>query len=679
MGGLLNKVLFLFLGIVALLGIAAISFVLLFDPNDFREDIAAEVQRATGRELVIEGDLELTLFPWLAINIGKTTLGNAPGFGDEPFASFEQARLSVHVLPMLLDREVSVGTALLDSLQLDLAVAKDGRSNWQDLVEASEAEAQAIDSSDASEAGSAILDIASIEIRNASVAYSDAQIGESYRLTNFNMTSGRVARGEPIGLHSGFDFELRPADLVGDFAIETEMILDEEAGTVAFSNIEATVIGIDMSADVPPFSYVEEAIPTATIQVDAFSLKSLMERLNIEAPITADPDALGKIIVDANVLVNEDAIALQDVVLIVDDTTFKGGIAMANDAAGTISIDLAGDSIDLDRYMEPAEEAAAAGNEAVPVEVPVDLIRTLNMRGSLTFDEAQLSGMTFENVKLGLTAARGDMRLHPISADFFEGKYEGDVRINATGDAPVLSVNESIRDVKLGPLALAMFEQENITGSINGAFKLSGRGDDLAAIQRSLSGNMSMELIDGAWEGTDIWYELRRARALFRQEPAPEPELPARTEFSAVKAAGPVTDGVFHNDDLLAELPFMQLTGRGTVDFAAAEVDYRLTARILERPEFVRGATEEELEEFTEAVIPLKITGPLADPSITPDVGEMLKEEVKEEIKERLLDELLDELLGGDDEPEDEAADEESKKKKDRDKLKDALKDLLGG
>jgi len=221
-----------------------------------------------------------------------------------------------------------------------------------------------------------------------------------------------------------------------------------------------------------------------------------------------------------------------------------------------------------------------------------------------------------------------------------------------------------------------MFEQENITGSINGAFKLSGRGDDLAAIQRSLSGSMSMELLDGTWEGTDIWYELRRARALYKQEPAPEPELPARTRFSNVKVTGPVTDGVFHNDDLLAELPFMQLTGKGTVDFAAAEVDYRMTARVLERPEFVQEATEEELEAFTEAIIPLKITGPLADPSITPDVEKMLKEEVKEEIKER----LLDELFGGDDEAEDEATgDEPRKKKKDRDKIKDALKDLIGG
>ena len=63
MGGLLNKLLFLLFAIVVLLSIAVISFMLLFDPNDFREDIAAEVHRATGRELVIEGDLELTFFP----------------------------------------------------------------------------------------------------------------------------------------------------------------------------------------------------------------------------------------------------------------------------------------------------------------------------------------------------------------------------------------------------------------------------------------------------------------------------------------------------------------------------------------------------------------------------------------------------------------------------------------
>ncbi len=678
MGGLFNKILTLFLVLVALVVVAAIAFVVLFDPNDFRDDIAAEVQRTTGRELVIEGDLELSLFPWLAINVGRTTLGNAQGFGDEPFLSFDEARLSVRVLPMLLRREVSVGTAALESFELNLAVAPDGRSNWQDLLEPGEAEPVIVEDDAAGEP--AAIDIARIEIGNAVIDYNDAQLGERYRLTNFNVRSGRVTGDAPIRLESDFDFELQPADLAGDIEIELEMLLDGDAGTVDFSGIEMTVLGVDVSADVEPFSYVDEAVPTARVSVAAFSLKSLMERMNIEPPVTADPDALGKVYGDAVVRVAPEAITMKELTFIVDDTSFNGELSLAADAAGTISIDLAADSIDLGRYMAPAEEGASTSGESVPVEIPTELINAFNVRGSLTVEEALLSGMTFENVELGLKVVDGVLRLHPVAADLFGGEYSGDVQINAAGDVPALSVDENVSNVSLGSLALAMFDQENITGAINGAFKLRGRGEDLAAIQRSLDGSMSMELLDGTFEGTDVWYEIRRARALFKQEPAPEPELPPRTRFSNVKVTGPVTDGVFRSDDLFAELPFMQLTGSGSVDFAAAEIDYRMTARVIDQPEFAEGATEEELEEFTEAVIPLKITGSLASPKIAPDIGKMLKDEAEQEIKKR----LFDELLGGDDDAEGETeadaeaeATKKKKKKKDKDKLKDLLKDLV--
>jgi AsmA protein len=638
MGGLLKKLGYFFVAFVALFTIAAIAIFLFFDPNDYRDRIAEEVKRETGRDLVIEGDLELSFFPWFAVNIGKTSLSNAPGFGEEPFLSFEQAQLSVKLLPLLLDREISVGTATLDGFELNLEVASNGRNNWQDLEEAGSAQP---DADETAQDTSSTLDVAGVEIRDAAVSYNDAQAGERYSLSNVNLTTGRVVSGNPIDISSHFDFELQPADLSGDVSIETSLVPSDEVG-ITLGDTEISALGVDATLSVSGEG------PGGRLQIDAFSLKSLMTRLNIQAPVTADPDALGKIIFDGNVQVNEDAISVTGLELVVDDSTFSGKLSVARNEAGTISIDLAADSIDLDRYMEPAADASASSGDSVPVEIPADLIRALNVRGDLTVETAKLSGMTFDNVTLGLNAADGNMRLHPITADLFDGKYDGDVRINASGSVPVLSVNENVRDVSLGSLAQAMFEQENITGTMNGSFRLSGRGESLAAIQRSLGGSMSMELIDGAWEGTDLWYELRRARALYKQEPAPEPELPARTQFSSVKATGPVTDGVFRNDDLFAQLPFMQLTGRGSVDFAAAKVDYRMTARILENPEFATDATAEELDEFTQAKIPLRITGSLADPTIAPDIGEMLKDEVKKKVEEEIKDKLLKKLFGDD-------------------------------
>jgi AsmA protein len=340
---------------------------------------------------------------------------------------------------------------------------------------------------------------------------------------------------------------------------------------------------------------------------------------------------------------------LTDVELVVDDTTFTGGMSVARTEAGTISIDLAADEIDLDRYMAPAADAGSAGADAVPVEIPTELIRALNVRGALQVGSADLSGMRFENVDLGLNAADGNLRLHPVSAELFGGGYAGDVRIDAAGNVPSVSVNENISGVSLGALARAMFDQENVTGTINGSFRLGGSGADLAAIQQDLDGSIEMELMDGAWEGTDVWYELRRARALFRQETPPEPTLPARTRFSNVRATGPVTDGVFRNDDLVAELPFMRLTGEGKVDFTAGEVDYGLVARILEKPELSSEMSPEEFDDFTRAEIPLKISGSLTDPSIAPDIEEMLTKEVKKKVEEELKERLLDKLLRNDD------------------------------
>jgi AsmA protein len=199
---------------------------------------------------------------------------------------------------------------------------------------------------------------------------------------------------------------------------------------------------------------------------------------------------------------------------------------------------------------------------------------------------------------------------------------------------------------------------------------------------------MSFELKDGAFEGTDIWYELRRARALLKSEEAPAPSLPPRTSFSSVSASGVVTDGVMRNDDLAAELPFMRLTGSGNVDLPAATVNYSLIARVLERPDGLQGVSEEELDDFTEAVIPLKITGPISSPSVKPDIEKLVRKQVEKELKDR----LFDRLLGGDKEEappadaeqpaegappaegEPETAPEE---KSVEDELKDKLKDIF--
>lgn len=644
MGQLVRFVLWLVAGLAGLFVIAAVALYFFFDPNDFRGDISAAVKDRTGRDLVIEGDISIDFFPWLAIEVGATTLGDAPGFGDEPMARFDRARLRVKLMPLLLDREITVGTAIIEGLVLNLQENKHGVGNWEDLVADNEPQADNTESG-----GQSDIDITGIDFLHATVSYKDGASGAVYRLSDLAMKIGRISGMETLtidgltldGTLEGIAAE--PSRLrVATGGIEIRTVQQ----VIALQTLELEVLGIEIAADVEPFSYADGVEPVAVIQIAAFSPRKVMAQFGVEPPNTADPGVLSQVSISAKAQLTPTAFELSSATVKLDDTMLTGMLSVPRDSSGTYRFDLAADAIDLNRYMEPASESASGGDTAsATVEIPADLIRPITARGKFRIGTVTLGDVILENVELGLNTNNGRLHLYPITADLFGGTYSGDVRIDVAGRISKLSVNEKIADVDLARLAKAMFGQENITGKINGAFSLSGKGEDMAAIQRSLAGKMSFELNNGTYEGMDIWYELRRARALIKGEQAPEAVLPAKTEFSIVRATGVITDGIMRNDDFFAELPFMQITGKGQVDLAAATVDYNMTARILERPEFLRDATAAELDEFTKAVIPLKITGPLAAPSVRPDLEKLLRKRVEDEIKDRLKDTLRD-LLG---------------------------------
>jgi AsmA protein len=676
MGRLIKVLLWIVGGFATVFILAAVALYVFFDPNDFREEISSSVKNQTGRDLTIEGDISLDIFPWLAVEVDRANLGNAPGFGDEPMASFERASFSVRLLPVILRQEVVVGTADIEGLRLNLSVNRSGVSNWEDLVPPESSEATEA----ASEPGGGI-DVNSIEIIDATIRYADSGSGETIAVNNLNLTIGRVTDdGSDVPITASMQFDVQPTGLGGVFEFDTTLAFDAKTGQlrlrdvaldgtmqglaeipttinfrtdtvevstnesqVSLQTLDLTMLDVHIVAEVEPFSYQDQIMPRGTITVETFSPRSLMQLFGVQPPETADPVALSRVTIDASAEVTPTAIELSNVAIKMDDTSFTGTLSVPTTSTGFYRFELAGDSIELARYMEPADaEQSAESTDSAPIEIPVDIIKPLNARGKFTLGRVSLGDIVLENVDLGLNSSNGKMRIFPITSQLFGGSYSGDVRIDVSGASPALSLNEKIADVDLAKLAKAMFDQDNVTGEIDGSFELAGMGKDMAAIQRDLSGNMSLKLTDGSYTGTDIWYEIRRARSMLKGEQPPEVVLPAKTEFSTVRISGVVTGGIMRSNDLFAELPFMQLTGGGQVDIPAATVDYSLTARILERPEFLSDATPEELDEFTEAVIPLKISGPLASPSIQPDLEKLLRQRVEDEIKDKLEDKLKD-------------------------------------
>jgi len=190
-------------GLVGLLLVAMATAALLLDPNDYRDEIAAKVKQATGRDFKIGGELNLSFFPWLGLELNQLELGNAKGFAPGPFASIGTAEAHVKLLP-LLKAQVEMDTIVLQGLNLSLARHADGSTNWDDLAGKGGAEASkpAAGEKKAAPSGGgkqlAALAIGGIEIRNATVRWEDDVARQLVALNDFNLSSGAISLEQPF-------------------------------------------------------------------------------------------------------------------------------------------------------------------------------------------------------------------------------------------------------------------------------------------------------------------------------------------------------------------------------------------------------------------------------------------------------------------------------------------------
>ncbi len=202
--------------LLALLVIAALVVAWTFDPNAYKGHLADWVEQRTGRAFRIDQDLELSYFPWLAVETGGIVLGNAPDFGDEPFLSAERVEIRVKLMP-LLRRQIEVGTVILDGLTLNLATTDDGRNNWEDLLRQAEAAPADTTPATATDDGFTIdsLDVEGFRVRNGRLTWRENVTETRYTITELDVESGAIAIGEPIALQ----FSLHARDVAADHGV----------------------------------------------------------------------------------------------------------------------------------------------------------------------------------------------------------------------------------------------------------------------------------------------------------------------------------------------------------------------------------------------------------------------------------------------------------------------------
>jgi len=519
---------------VALLVLATLVLPLVFDPNKYKDDIARAVKQATGRELKIEGKIGWTVFPRLGISVARIELGNAPGFGAQPFAQVQSATVRIALLPLLV-RRVNVDTVVVDGLVLNLAKDAAGRTNWDDLTHAGKpAPTPAPAPAEKPTPGEALAGVAinGIEVEHGSVNFHDAAQNATYSVHDIDLSTGRIASGAPVDLRLSlalrYDKPVKQAKLAlkstallaaNSFALNNiDLKLDDSRLTGNFSipDLQKLALRFELTLDALDLDrYLPSSRPPAGAPAKPADAAATAAPAELPLAALRSIDADGKLRIGK---LKSFGIRTSDIAL--DITAHQGLIALA-----------------------PAGASLYGGTYSGRT--------TLDARGKTPqwqFDER------LEKIQLGPFLKDAQV------FDRFSGEANIALKLSAAGagTAQIERTLNGTTSVAIRDGAMEGIDIEKMESQIKQARKETG--NNLGQLLKALP-ELKIDKND-------------------------------KTKFSKLSATANVANGVVSNDDLAIEAPHVRVAGRGKIDLVAQRFD-DYTLRVGDVPLIISGALSE--------------------------------------------------------------------------------------
>lgn len=606
------------LSIVALLFLLFLAVIIILpfvvDLNDYKDKISSIVKEQTGREFVIKGDIELSLFPSIGAKIGAMELKNAKGFGKEPFAAIESIHVAVKLMP-LLSKKVEVDTISLKGLNLNLIKNSRGKTNWEDLIpeekEVKKGAKETKKTQGKEVSPLAAFSVRGINISDSNLSWKDETAGKAYSVKNINLKTGQFVPNKPVDINLKFSLLSTNPKYNNNISLSTKLSFDDTFKKYELNKIELIS---DMTGDGIPGDHLKVKL-----------------RLNVAADLASQ------------------ILKVSDLNLNVHESTLKGTLSVSNFSKPAIKYDFNLDKIDIDRYLPPQEKkeagkkAIATKKETAKTELPLKAIRDLDINGNFRIGKLKVANLKVSNIVVTLKAKDGLITLHPLEAHLYGGEYKGNIKFDVRQRTPKTSLDENLSGVNIGPLLKDLQGKDLIDGTANLKIKLNAKGTTPEEAKKTLNGKVDFLFTNGAVKGFDMAGMIRKAWGTLKGQSVSEEKGLQQTDFSEIKGTATIVNGLVTNNDLLAKSPLLRITGEGNADLVKEKIDYLVEAKIVATLE---GQGGKGIEELTGLTVPVRVSNTFADPKFKIDLQALFKSKAKGDIKKKAKG-FLEKSLGG--------------------------------
>jgi uncharacterized protein involved in outer membrane biogenesis len=703
----MGKLIKIVLGLVAICAVlvAAGGAILgaFFNPNDFKAEIEQAALEKSGIELKIGGEISWSVFPWLGLSVAEID-ANFPQRA--PLAHLGRAEVSVKLAP-LLSGQIQMSNIVISGLELNLVKDKDGNTNW--VNPPSSANLPNTQPNQKADGSELTFDIESIQLSNALVTYQDNQSGQTSQLSNVNLTTDRIQNNQPFNLSLGLllkqtqgsETVLQAAaqlasqvtidlpnqrytinNLGGDLELQNgaNLQLDIQSDNIQLDLLKrslmvntwaATFADLKLSGKLN-LKDLDTLAMAGSISAEPFALNSLLMPLG-QAPIeTTDPNVLKRISFNSSFSGNSNAITSDHLDIKVDDTLLQGNAGI-NLKTGRINIKLAGDSINVDRYLPPTsqtvstEEADTKQGYSKEEIIPLEPLQQLNLAAALTIKDVTANKMKLSNVDVSINANKGLVEIPRLNVNLYGGSVKNKVVLDARRAPLKISSEKSVNGIQIGDMLVALTgeSQPAITGTLSSSSSITTKGQSIHSLINHANGNANLSVSNGVVNGINMAQEICQTINTLSAlgTTAPAQTVDTSTPFAKMGGNFSIKNGVISNQDLKAQLDAMLVKGQGAVDLPNALVDYQLALVIQENlfkktcpvnnrlegvewPIRCKGSFDQEPTELCKP--DTRIIRDILKKAVTDKVKEELGNKVKDQLKDKLKDdEAVKGLLKG--------------------------------
>jgi AsmA protein len=581
--------------IAALLGLVLIGLVAaswLINRDALREAVEAQIRAVTGLDLVVNGPIDISVFPGSYVSFHDVGLKGATS--NEPALRVDVLTANLRLPPLLLQR-FEIADLMLLRPQILVVRTADGESNWTPFIQTiARTMKPGVDNQ---------VSFSEIRIQDGVLTYQDADKKVDDKLDDIDLSLAWPSISRSFAATGEFDWRGQRVDgaiSVSDFVAA---LSGDRSGLKARLSSAPLKVAFDGTV-----ANRTSAMMEGTLTVDSSSLRSALQWTGQANP--PGTSGFGRFALKARANVVGASMALTNVNVELDGNVAEGVMTYANNGRQTLQATLAADALDFTPYVSTIRLLASGAHDWNRQMFDLDALATTDLDMRLSAARVTVGPSKLGRTALGANLRGGALALSVGEAQMCGGIGKGSLGIARADSAADVKAQFQFTDVDLLACGSELFGVNKLSGRGNLNVSLVASGSSPFGLAQSLDGAATLTGHDGAIAGISVEQLLRRLErrplsgaGSFRGGATPFDNLTVSLKFA---------DGVATTEDVRIEAPATRVSLTGTASVPSREYDLKGTASLMSN-----GASTFDL--------PFVVQGPWDDPLIFPDPESLIR------------------------------------------------------